>query len=37
MKHKDFKVEDIQLDEDERCTLEPSHLELLQSVLNFCA
>ena len=37
MKHKDFQVEDMQLDEDVHCTLEHSHLELLQSVFNFCA
>ena len=37
MKHKEFMFEDIQLEEDVRYTLEPSHFELLQSVFNFCA
>lgn len=36
-KHKDFQVEDIRLEEDVRCTLEPSHFELLKSVFNFYA
>lgn len=37
IKHKDFKVVDIQLQEDVHSILEPSHFELLQSVFNFCA
>lgn len=37
MKHKDFQVEDIQLEEDVHYTLEASHFQLLQSVFNFCA
>jgi len=35
MKHNDFQVGDIQLDEDVHCVLEPCHFELLQSVFNF--
>ena len=36
MKHRDFNIQDVQLEDNVHCTLVPSHFQLLQSVFNFC-